>query len=59
MPRSELVIALANIASKGEYKVNPQGAKHINAVFDAIASLINELEAEEAAAKESENDDSS
>lgn len=49
MKRSEIVTALANIASKGEYKVDPNGAKIMNRVFELTANLINELEAEEAA----------
>lgn len=48
MKRSEIVIALADIASKGRYEVMPSGARIINQVFDQVAQLINELEAEEA-----------
>lgn len=47
MKRSEIVQALANIASQGKYTVSPDGAQRMNAVFDAAANLINELEAEE------------
>ena len=53
MARSNIVIALAEIASQGEYKVSPAGAQKMNAVFVAVAELINELEAEE---KEIDND---
>jgi hypothetical protein len=52
MKRSEIVIALANVASKGKYEVTPQGAKIMNDVFAQAAALINELEAEENAAVE-------
>lgn len=48
--RSEVVIALANIASKGKYEVSPDGARVMNRVFEEVADLINELEAEEAEA---------
>lgn len=51
MKRSEIVTALATIASQGKYEVNPEGARKMNAVFTAVAGLINELEAEEAAAE--------
>lgn len=52
MKRSVIVTALAEIASKGRYTVDPAGAKHMNQVFDLTAELINELESEE---KETEN----
>lgn len=58
MKRSEIVIALANVASQGKYTVDPAGARKINAVFDAAAKLINELESEESAVVEVSNDDS-
>ncbi len=48
MKRSEIVLALANVASKGKYEVTPAGAKIMNEVFIEVANLINELEAEEA-----------
>ena len=54
MKRSEIVKALADIASQGKYNVDPKGARLINSVFEQVAALINELEAEE---RES-NDDS-
>jgi hypothetical protein len=47
MERSKVVIALAEIAAQGTYKVTPAGAQRMNAVFEAVANLINELEAEE------------
>lgn len=49
MKRSAVVKALADVASKGRYEVNPEGARHMNAVFALAADLINELEAKEAA----------
>ena len=45
--KSRIVQALADIASKGQYTVNPAGARHMNEVFVAVAALINDLEAEE------------
>lgn len=50
--RSEVVIALADVASRGKYEVSPAGAKQMNAIFDEVAKLINELEAEEEAAND-------
>lgn len=47
MRRSKIVLALAEVASQGRYTVDPAGARKMNAVFDAAARLINELEAEE------------
>jgi hypothetical protein len=47
MMRSEVVLALADVASKGRYEMTPTGAKHMNEVFEAVAQLVNELEAEE------------
>lgn len=47
---SEVVIALANLASQGVYKeVSPAGARSMNEIFDKAAELINDLEADEAA----------
>lgn len=43
----EALTALANIASQGRYTVDPAGARRMNAVFDAVAAIINELEAED------------
>ena len=59
MKQSEVVRALAAIASQGKYEVDPAGARKMNAVFEATAALINELEASEAAeaAEVESNDD--
>jgi ATP-dependent protease HslVU (ClpYQ) ATPase subunit len=54
--RSEVVAALADIASRGKYEVSPIGARQMNEVFEHVAKLINELEAEEKAAEEVSND---
>lgn len=59
MKRSKIVIALADLASRGRYDVDPAGARQINQVFEAVAGLINELEAEEAAAEVEESKDDS
>ena len=48
MKDSEIIIALANIASRGKYEVTPAGAKQMNDVFAEVAKLINKLEAAEA-----------
>lgn len=53
MKRSEIVLALAEVASKGKYEVTPQGARQMNAIFEKTAQLINELEEEE---REATND---
>jgi len=55
MKRSQVVVALATIASQGKYEVNPEGAAKMNNVFQRVAALINELEAEEKAAEEETN----
>jgi hypothetical protein len=47
MKRSEIVLALAELASQGTYQVKPPVARQMNAIFDAAANLVNELEAEE------------
>jgi hypothetical protein len=54
MKASEVVRALADVASKGKYTVDPSGAKILNDVFRAAADLINTLEAEEAVTEEGE-----
>jgi len=59
MKRSQIVTALANVASQGKYEVTPEGAKKMNAVFELVAGLINELEAEEKEAEENDNDNDS
>lgn len=45
---SVIVKALADIASQGNYNVNPKGARTMNEVFEMVAGLINRLEAREA-----------
>jgi len=58
MKQSEVVVALANLASQGRYEVTPEGARRMNQVFAAVATLINELEAaEEAAVVEVDNNE--
>lgn len=48
MKRSEIVTALANMASRGKYDdVSPAQAAQWNLLFREAADLINELEAEE------------
>ena len=47
MKDSQIVVALANIASKGKYEVTPEGARIMNATFEKVADLINRLEAAE------------
>ena len=57
MKQSEIVRALAQLASEGVYNVKPEGAQKMNQVFAAVAGLINELEAKEAEEEtENEND---
>ena len=43
MKRSEIVSALAELASQGTYNVKPPVARQMNAIFEAVA----QLEAEE------------
>lgn len=46
---SAIVIALADMASKGKYdNVTIQAARGFNQLFELVAELINTLEAEEA-----------
>jgi len=47
MKQSEVVIALASMASQGKYTVDRQGSKNMNALFDEVARVINELEESE------------
>ena len=54
MRDSEIVLALADIASRGKYEVTPSGAKHMNSIFDMVAGLINRLEEGEANNEDSE-----
>ncbi len=45
---SQVVIALADMASKGKYdNVTKEASQQMNAIFEAAAQLINELEAAE------------
>jgi len=53
MSRSTVVIELANLASQGKYNVTPVEAIRMNKLFEEVAKVINELETEEATAKES------
>lgn len=50
MFKSVVVKQLADMASQGKYNVDPQGAANMTALYQAVAKVINELEAEEAAA---------
>lgn len=50
---SEIVKALADIASKGRYDIRPPEARQMNVVFELVAGLINRMEAAE---KEETND---
>ena len=47
MRQSQIIQALADIASQGKYTVSPDGARRMNEVFEEAANLINELENEE------------
>jgi len=53
MKKSQIVQALADIASQGKYKVSVDGARKMNDVFIAVAKVINELEAEESISEDS------
>jgi len=53
LKQSQVVKALADLASSGRYTVDPAGARNMNAIFTLVATLINELEE-----LEEENDDS-
>jgi len=57
MKQSEVVIQLANLASKGKYEVTPAGSQQMNALFEMVAKLINELEEAEKAAEGDDNDE--
>jgi len=52
MKDSQIVLALAEIASKGKYEVLPEGARQLTAVFEMVAGLVNRLEAREKADEE-------
>jgi len=47
MTRSQIVKALADLASQGRYSVDRAGAANMNALFEAVANVINSLEADE------------
>ena len=47
MKASQIVKALADLASKGKYNVTRDGANEMNDIFEEAARLINELEAHE------------
>ena len=48
VPASQVVIALADMASQGKYdNVTPDAARKMNALFELVATLINNLEEEE------------
>jgi hypothetical protein len=45
---SQIVIALADMASKGKYdNVTPQVAKQMDQLFQLVAELINQMEEQE------------
>ena len=48
LKHSQVVTALADLASSGRYSVDPQGARNMNALFEEVARVINELESIEA-----------
>ena len=49
MKDSEIVLALANIASQGKYNITIADAQKMTALYEQVATLINKLEAAEAA----------
>lgn len=49
LKRSQVINALADLASEGQYKVTRAGAHYMNRLFEEVAKVINELEAEERA----------
>lgn len=56
---AQIVVALADMASKGKYdNVTPAAARQMNAIFDAAAALINQLEDAEKNALEQATQDS-
>ena len=57
MTRSQIVKALADLASSGRYTVDPAGARNMTALYELVAGVINSLELEEAAPVEAELDD--
>ena len=48
MKDSEIVMALANVASQGKYNITIADAQKMTALYERVATLINLLEAEEA-----------
>ena len=44
MKPSQIVIELADMASKGKYVVTPPEARKMNELFDKVATLINHME---------------
>ena len=51
MKDSEIVLALANIASQGKYNITIADAQKMTALYERVATLINKLEAAEAVDK--------
>ena len=49
MKDSEVVISLANVASQGKYNITIADAQKMTALYVQVATLINNLEAAEAA----------
>ena len=54
MLRSQVVIRLANLASSGKYEVQPAEAQAMTQLYQEVAAVINELEAEEKQAEEND-----
>ena len=50
MKDSEIVLALANVASQGKYNITIADAQKMTALYERVATLINKLEAAEAEA---------
>ena len=49
VPASQVVIALADMASQGRYdNVTIEGARQMNQLYELVAKLINSMEEEEA-----------
>lgn len=54
MKRSQTILRLANLASKGRYdNVTPAAAREMNQLFEDVAVIINQMEEEE---KEQDNE---
>ena len=43
-----IIKALADVASQGTYNLKPEQARQMNAIFEAVAALINFLEKDDA-----------